>query len=350
MREKNLNGKRFLGSLGLVFCVIGVIFSIATILIDRDYAKPLPQYPVGNKPAFVEQLKGKGLPFSFLVISDTHNDENGYTLLGEMLKQNDASFVIHVGDAVSAPSTWMHRYFLKRMAEKVKPHIPVFLAPGNHDIYYGFQRVPEDQRVTPEVYQSYYGAMSFDFTYNNCLFILCGVDLKKPDAFVDDLRGVLSRKAAGKKYIFLFLHYPPTSMMAGFDFPREKEFLSLLESYRVTSCFFGHYHGYRRSQINGTNMIVLGGGGGPLKSWQSEWGKFHHALKVTVGENSLSEDMMVLQKGTLFRHSLEWRIVVDILPLIRNRVWVGYVFAVLFLLGGLLSIIAIKKTGRPMKI
>ena len=51
--------------------------------------------------------------------------------------------------------------------------------------------------------------MSFDFTYNNCLFILCGVDLKKPDAFVDDLRSVLSRKAAGKKYIFIFLHYPP---------------------------------------------------------------------------------------------------------------------------------------------
>ena len=170
---------------------------------------PSRRIQIGNRPAFVEQLKEKGLPFSFLVISDTHNDENGYALLGEMLKKNDASFVIHVGDAVSAPSIWMHRYFVKRMAEKVKPHIPVFLAPGNHDIYYGFQRVPEDQRVTPEVYQSYYGAMSFDFTYNNCLFILCGVDLKKPDAFVDDLRSVLSRKAAGKKYVFLFLHYPP---------------------------------------------------------------------------------------------------------------------------------------------
>ena len=189
---------------------IGAVFSIATILIDRDYRSPSRRTQIGNRPAFVEQLKEKGLPFSFLVISDTHNDENGYALLEEILKKNDASFLIHVGDAVSAPSIWRHRYFVKRMAEDIKPPFPVFLAPGNHDIYYGFQRVPEDQRVTPEVYQSLYGAMSFDFTYNNCLFILCGVDLKKPDAFMDDLRSVLSRKARARNAFFSFSTTRPT--------------------------------------------------------------------------------------------------------------------------------------------
>ena len=37
-----------------------------------------------------------------------------------------------------------------------------------------------------------------------------------------------------------------------------------------------------------------------MKSWQSEWGRFHHALRITVSENGLSEDMMVLKKETAF--------------------------------------------------
>jgi len=58
----------------------------------------------------------------------------------------------------------------------------------------------------------------------------------------------------------------------------------------------------------------VGGGGGRLKSRQSEWGKFHHALQVTVSESGLSEDIMALNKEAVFRHSFQWRIVVDILP------------------------------------
>jgi hypothetical protein len=236
------------------------------------------------------------------------------------------------------------------MIEDIKPPFPVFLAPGNHDIDYGFQRVPENQRVSPELYRSLYGATSFDFTYNNCLFILCGVDLKKPDALVDDLRGVLSKKAAGKKHIFVFIHYPPPAVVSGFDFPREQEFLSILKTYKVTTCFFGHYHGYHRDQIDGTSMIVLGGGGGSLKRWQSNWGKFHHGLKITVGEDTLAEDIMALQKDVFFHHSMDWGVVVGILPLVENRIWMVYVFLFLFSCCTALSLwVTIRRTGRPNK-
>ena len=311
---------------GFVLSVAGLIFSIALIQIEKDYRHPLFPASFGNRTALAQGLKEKGLPFSFLVISDTHNHEDAYALLKEMVRGSEASFLIHVGDAVSAPDIWMHQYFIKRMTEDVKAPFPVFLAPGNHDIYYGYQNVPENQRVTPEIYRRLYGATGFDFTYSNCLFILCGVDLQKPDDFVDDLHRILSAKAAGKRHIFIFLHYPPQAVIPGFDFPREKEFSSLLEEYKVTACFFGHYHGYRRVESHGTNMIVLGGGGGSLKSWQSAWGKFHHGLKITVGEHSVTEDIMALEHGALFEHFLEWRIVVDVLPLIQDRVWVVYAF------------------------
>jgi predicted phosphodiesterase len=343
--------KRCAWFLGLVLSVAGVVVSIAVIQIEKDYRHIPSQHPIGNRTALAQGLKEKGFPFSFLVISDTHNDGNAYALLKEMVTGTDASFLIHVGDAVSAPDIWMHRYFIKKMTEDIKPPFPVFLAPGNHDIDYGFQRVPENQRVSPELYRSLYGATSFDFAYNNCLFILCGVDLKKPDTLVDDLRGVLSKKAEGKKHIFVFIHYPPRAVISGFDFPREQEFLSLLKTYKVTTCFFGHYHGYHRNQINGTNMIVLGGGGGSLKRWQSNWGKFHHGLKITVGEDTLTEDIMVLQKEVFFHHSVKWGIVVGILPLVQNRVWMVYVFLFLFSCCTALPLwVTIRKTGRPNKV
>ena len=343
--------KRCARFIGLVLSVAGVVFSIAVIQIEKDYRHIPSQYPIGNRAVLAQGLKEKGFPFSFLVISDTHNDENAYALLKEMVTGTDASFLIHVGDAVSAPDIWMHRYFIKKMTGDFKPPFPVFLAPGNHDIDYGFQRVPENQRVSPEIYRSIYGATSFDFAYNNCLFILCGVDLKKPDGFVDDLRGVLSKKAAGKKHIFVFIHYPPRAVITGFDFPREQEFLSLLKTYKVTTCFFGHYHGYHRDQIDGTNMIVLGGGGGSLKRWQSNWGKFHHGLKITVGEDTLTEDIMVLQKEVFFHHSMGWGIVVGILPLVQNRIWMVYVFLFLFSCCTALSLwVTMRRTARPNKV
>ena len=346
-----LDKKRWMGLLGLILSVSGAAFCIAAILVERNSRRPLPPYPVGNRPAFVEQLKEKGLPFSFLVISDTHNEENGYALLENDPEKKRCLLYDPRWGYGECPqrmacigifwSGWQGRsslLFLSSLLQEITMSTTDFR---------GLRKV---RRVTPEVYRSLYGAMSFDFTFNNCLFILGAVDLKKPEAFVDDLRNVLSAKAAGKKYIFLFLHFPPSAVAPTSYFPREKEFLSLLESFKVTSCFFGHYHGYRRRQINGTNLIVVGGGGGPLKSWQSEWGKFHHAMQVTVGENGVTEDMMVLKKVGPYRHSLKWRIMVDILPLIEGRVWIVYAFAFASLWGVFFSFLALRKTGRPERI
>jgi Icc-related predicted phosphoesterase len=336
--------RRWACLVGFVLSVAGLIFSIALIQVEKDYRPPLSPAPFGNRTVFAQGLREKGLPFSFLVISDTHNNQDACTLLKEMVRGSEASFLIHVGDVVTAPNIWSHRYFIKRMTEDIKPPFPVFLAPGNHDIYYGFQKVPEGQGVSPEIYRRLYGATGFDFTYNNCLFVLCGVDLGQPDGFVDDLRRILSEKAAGKRHIFVFLHYPPSSVIPGFDFPREKEFLSLLEEYKVKACFFGHYHGYRRVESRGTDMIVLGGGGGNLKYWQSEWGKFHHGLKITVGENSVTEDILALEHGALFEHSFRWKIAVYVLPFIQGRVWVVYAFG-FFCLGCL--VVLIRQAVKP---
>ena len=52
------------------------------------------------------------------------------------------------------------------------------------------------------------------------------------------LRLETSLKAAGEKPIFCFLHYPP--LYQGYQCP---EILSMLETYKVELCCYGHLHG-----------------------------------------------------------------------------------------------------------
>jgi 3',5'-cyclic AMP phosphodiesterase CpdA len=250
--------------LTILFLLFAGLFGWA-IKLHRDYQSIPPEHLIGNKASNVETLKKGGFPFSFLVISDTHNSNVGETLLKLAMNKEDVSFLIHIGDFVSGPDLWDHCFFLTNMTVEINPPFPVFLVPGNHDIdYIPSEKRQKGQRVTPEIFESLYGARNFDFVFNNCLFIICEIDPRNPTGYLNYLRETLSQKGVGRKYIFIFAHYPPERLIKykrRAALPNEEEFFSLVESYKVTTCFFGNYHGYRRAQTKGVNLIVLGGGG-----------------------------------------------------------------------------------------
>ena len=330
--------------LWLASSIVFLLLAGLTLLMVKSYRyeKHIPsEHLIGNKTSSVRALEEKGLPFSFLVIGDIHNSRRGTTLIERASKADHASFIIILGDFVSKPDLWYHRYFLMEMATETKPPFPVFLVPGNHDIDYSSSKTgKQERRVTPEVYESLYGPRNFDFTFNDCLFVICGIDSKNPASYLNYLRDILSKKGAGKRHIFLFMHHPPKAvgMVGSFSLPYEKEFFLLLEVHKVTSCFFGDYHAYWRGQRRGTNLIVSGGGGGRLKKWQPEWGKFHHILRITVGEDMMSEEMMTL-KGEVFPLSeLRKWIFVHLFPILKDRDWVLYFGVILFLSLGTFSV------------
>jgi 3',5'-cyclic AMP phosphodiesterase CpdA len=234
-----------------------------------------------------------------LVIGDTSGSEAAETLIEMALKKDRSSFMVILGDFVKKPDIWNHRFFLTEMTAEIKPPFPVFLVAGNHDIDHSNSRIRQDgRRVTKDIYESLYGSMNFDFVFNNCLFIICGVDGQKPSDYLDYLQKTLSEKREGKRQRFVFIHYPPRGLAdhieGSLPIPREEELFNLLEGHKVTVCFFGDYHGYWRGQRKGVNLIVSGGGG-RLKQSQPEWGKFHHILKVTVDEDKISEDVITIQ-------------------------------------------------------
>jgi len=304
------------------------------LLILQQGSQNIPFKPfIGNKAANVNALKEKGLPFSFLVVGDTHNSNNAKALFEMALEEGNSSFMIILGDFVNQPDLWNHRFFLMEMGEKIKPSIPVFLVPGNHDIDYSSKIKEPGRRVTPEVYESLYGARNFHFTFNHCLFILCGVDERNPVSYLDYLRETLSREGGGKRHTFIFMHHPPrgVGMAASFALPNGKDFFSLLENYKVTTCFFGDYHAYWRGQTKETNLIVSGGGGGRLKKWQPKWGKFHHIMRVTIDENGVNEGIMILPgEVSNFRRTMGKWMFINLVPALENKNWVIYSLLIVF--------------------
>ena len=297
----------------------------------RDYRNIPREHLIGNKASIVATLKEGRFPFSFLVIVDPTGGEAAESLIETSIEDGKPSFMVILGDFVKKPDIWKHRFFLTEMTMEIKPPFPVFLVPGNHDIdYFRSKGRSDERRVTPEVYESLYGARNLDFVFNESLFIICGVDLKRPADFIYFLRDVLSKKSAGKKHIFVFVHYPSKGLAkhipGSMPITKEEEFFALLETFKVTTCFFGDYHGYWRGQRKGVNLIVSGGGG-RLKQSQPKWGKFHHIIKVTVGRNGVSEDLIVLKKDIGLMHwedSFEEIVFSELFPIVEHRGWILY--------------------------
>ena len=332
-----------------ILSVALTLWAAWALQLYRHYQQ-IPSEPnVGNRASNLKALKETGFPFSFLVIGDIHNSLRGQALLRSALKEGTPSFLVLLGDSVISPDVWNHRLFLTEMAVETKLPFPVFIIPGNHDI----DHTPPGQKkeregVTREMYEALYGGGNFDFTFNQCLFVLCGVDFNRPEAYLTHLQEALSKKGQGKKHIFVFVHFPPEGLAPYIEgpLPLSEKFLSLVETYKVTACFFGDFHGHWRGQRNGVNLIVAGGGG-RLKATQPEWGKFHHILRVTVDKDTVSESLIVSQKefpvGDNLRH---WTFSL-LFPIIDNHGWILYglllIFLFLSLLASILFILSLRR-------
>jgi len=313
--------------LSIFFISLAIVWWVVIEFL-RDYQNIPFHHQIGNRRSNIAALKEEGFPFSFLVIGDTHGSETAETLIDMAMKKASPSFMVISGDFVRKPDIWNHRFFLTEMTVEINPPFPVFLVSGNHDIDYTGSKVKgSDRRVTPEIYEFLYGSRNFDFIFHDCLFIICGVDLKSPALYLDYLRQTLSNKGKGKKHIFVFIHYPPKGLAdhieGSLPIPGEEEFFTLLEDHQVTACFFGDYHGYWRGQRKGVNLIVSGGGG-RLKRSQPEWGKFHHILKITVEAEKFVEEVITIQEQSELEDAFEEWIFTNIFPLLGTSAQIYY--------------------------
>jgi hypothetical protein len=226
------------------------------------------------------------------------------------------------------------------MIQNLNLFFPVFLVSGNHDMDYPPSKIKQSEdRVTPEVYELFYGPLNFDFTFNNCLFIICGFKRKNQYSYVEYLRDTLLKKGEGKKYIFVFIHIPPKGLMKRIDTlsPQESELYSLLDTHKVTTCFLGHHHGYLRIQRKNVNYVISAGGGGTLGRKDFYRENFHHMLRVNVDREKVTEEIVPIVKTKSIESLYEEWFFTRVLEIINKRVIVLYLLSVLFLLWGIYS-------------
>lgn len=319
-------------SLWLASAILFLILTVLSGIVIKYYwnYQSIPsKHLIGNSISNLKNSKENGFPFSFLVIGDTRGSEKAERLIEMALEKGTTSFMVILGDFVRKPDVWNHRFFLTEMTTEINLTFPVFLVSGNHDIDDAGKKIKQiDRRVKSEVYESFYGPKNFDFVFNNCLFIIC--DNASPRNRSSYLRETLSKKGEGKQHIFVFMHCPPSGLakhISG-DIPNE-EFFSLVENYKVKTCFFGDYHGYWRGQKKGVNLIVSVGGGGHLKASRGD--PLHHILKVTVWQEKISEEIITIQGQNVWEDRFEEWVFTHLFPPLGGCGWLLYGIFIFFL-------------------
>lgn len=272
-----------------LLCIQGVIVVIHTVESDDPLCPML-----GNHADNIKLLAD--LPqvetFRFAVVGDTH-DTYTFQRLARELRGERLDFLAVIGDFVPSASIEHHTFFRNEYCDEVKIGSPVLLIPGNHDI--------DEEDFGLAEFEELYGPANFTIEHRGCLFVFLSVvgdsELDAPAIdLLEDL--VAAYRPAKYRQTFVFMHVSPPVL----DDVDAREYESVTRAGELVAAlapdyvFCGHHHGYARKTIGRTNYIVTGGGGDELAD--RKYGRFHHAMVMTVARDSVSEDILVVPHAT----------------------------------------------------
>jgi hypothetical protein len=224
--------------------------------------------------------------FSFVVVADTHVNENDRTTrspFGSNLLANQRArhvfreiaamqpapdFVVHLGDMVhpvpNLPGYEEAAESFNEIAALVP--MPVHLVPGNHDIgEKNLDGVPAEIVCEEyiEKYQRIFGRDYYAFEHRDAKFIVINAFLFNSGLAAEQRqKDWLDREIAGAKRAFVFTHYPPYLRKPDeggmYDTMDEPARSWLLERFRnVEAVFCGHVHNFWYDVIGRAELYLL---------------------------------------------------------------------------------------------
>jgi hypothetical protein len=310
-----------------------VLSALAVVLLFEAYALVvnLTEGTGTLPPAFgnfervrapLENDKSRG-EFSFAVLGDPQATET-FEQIVEELKNEPLSFMVLLGDCVPHATPGDHRFFITEWSEELNVPFPVFYVVGNHDV--------DADRFPVSEFERTYGPSNFSFGYRGCLFIVLRV-LDKPvgprttQESLEFLRSVLSTRRRDFGKVFVFMHIPPQTVSTDFsarEFEGANELVGLCDEYRVDYVITGDYHGYARVKVRDTTYLVTGGGGARLKA--KKFGRFHHAIVLKVGHDSVSERILFMEHaGSGLEDRVERFALAEVHPWLASHWFLGIV-------------------------
>lgn len=198
------------------------------------------------------------------------------------------SFALLPGDVIyegGYESEFEPAYFVpyKRLID----HLPFFPVVGNHDL------VADRGKTFRENFFHPNGSLYYDFHWGSTHFI--ALDSTHSDDLEQRawLEQTLAASAAPWKIVY-FHHPPYNSGIFGNNALIQRDFVPILEKYRVDVVFTGHAHSYERTfPINQITYFVTGGGGGGLtQAGKSDFTAYsdsvYHLLLVEMTAGTLT--------------------------------------------------------------
>jgi predicted phosphodiesterase len=246
-----------------------ILVLLAFLLLGLGLSPSAPQAPAND--------------FHFSILGD-RTGSAAPEIYGRIWREIDMlgpAFVINVGDTIQggrderAESDWQQ---VLPALERYRRY-PLFLVPGNHDIWSEHSR---------RLFEKYAGRkVPYSFDYQNAHFVV--LDNSQTTTLGDDQHEFLERDLRAhrnRRPKFVFLHKPywlaPLRLGSG-----EFRLHQLAREYGVDYVISGHTHNFARMTRDGVTYIIVGSSGANLARYLSDpanfsRGFFYHHVWVHV--------------------------------------------------------------------
>jgi 3',5'-cyclic AMP phosphodiesterase CpdA len=244
----------------------------------------------------VSAQNDRSAPFFFIQITDPQFgflDENKSFEKETVLYQKavyevnklNPDFVVITGDLVNDGTDSLQWAEFIRITANIKPSVPVYYSPGNHDI----GQIPTKQSISD--YFEKFGNDRFSFKHKKSWFIGFNSSVIKADTpEMEEEQFVWLKKelktAKKAKHIILFCHHPlfikdpdEPETYSNIGIEKRKKYLELFADKNVTALFAGHYHDNAYGRYKSLSLITSGAVGRPL-------GKAPSGLRIVVVSKS----------------------------------------------------------------
>jgi len=239
-----------------------------------------------------------GDPRSSLTPSIISPDERRARVL-KAADKSGAHFMLITGDIVSVPGDYKNEYpqAQKELLEYVT--IPMFVLPGNHDLYTTTVNSPKPDGLT--YWKNNFGPLYYSFDIGKYAFIMLdtydwplkyrnfmnSTFLKKVGSYTEGamgaeqfgwLKNILSEEKLAGRFIIACGHHVPPDKFAPIDqaaipgMATREEVAGLLSESGVKYYLAGHIHKVSVDEYHGMKMMTVGTAGGQLPPDVNEWG------------------------------------------------------------------------------
>jgi hypothetical protein len=209
-----------------------------------------------------------GRPLRFAVYGDVRSGHDVHAALDQALAEEQPDLAILTGDLVDRGSDegdW-ERFF--EIAGPLLRQLAIFPAIGNHE----YAKQGKGLLAFMQLFRWPFSADDdppwYSFEVAGAHFVaLDSNQYKVPrqlNWFEHDLREARRRRV---RAIFVYAHEGPASSgMHGDNAVCVRDFVPIMERYRVSMFFGGHDHDYERGRLGTIDYVVTGGGGAELRA------------------------------------------------------------------------------------